>query len=278
MSDALIEFVAAHSRLLVISGAGLSTASGIGDYRNAAGEWKQAPPIQHAEFVGSEAGRRRYWARSVLGWPQFALARPNAGHRALAALERRRRVLGVVTQNVDRLHQLAGGRRVIDLHGRLDRVRCLDCGDRSTRAALQTWLETNNRAYLARYANAELQRRPDGDVEVLSVPADFALPACERCGGVLKPDVVFYGDSVPKIRVERAFRWLSAAEAVLVVGSSLMVFSSFRFVRAAHKAGKPIAILNRGRTRGDDLLGSSGFKIEAECAPALAELNAALPR
>lgn len=253
-----------RARIAVITGAGVSTQSGIPDYRDGDGNWKRSPPVQYADFVHDAATRRRYWARSFTGWPMFVAARPNAAHVALARLEQMGRVAQVVTQNVDRLHQRAGSRNVIDLHGRLDVVRCLACNRRFGRDAFQERLRRANPAW--RESAAPIA--PDGDADVEGVDfAAFVVPACEVCGGLLKPDVVFYGESVPREVTEAAFAAVEAADGVLVAGSSLMVWSSFRLVRAAHQRDIPVAAVNRGRTRGDDLL---AFKLDAECGAALA--------
>ncbi|ERS91594.1 NAD-dependent protein deacetylase [Halomonas sp. PBN3] len=248
--EALVAFIERHPRLAVLSGAGISTASGIPDYRDAAGEWKRSPPMQHRQFMGSHAARQRYWARALVGFRTLGEARPNAAHQALARLEAQGVVNGVITQNVDGLHQRAGSRRVIDLHGRADRVRCMGCGARRMRHALHAELEALN----PRWARQEAGAAPDGDADLEADFSAFRVPACTRCGdGIWKPDVVFFGDSVPSGVVTRAFALLEASDALLVVGSSLMVYSGFRFARAAARDGKPIACLNLGRTRADDL-------------------------
>lgn len=259
----LRDFVDVHRRLFVLTGAGCSTASGIPDYRDTAGLWKGAEPMQHQAFVASAASRQRYWARSMLGWRVLEQARPNAAHVALAQLQRRRPLAALVTQNVDGLHRVAGSRDVIDLHGRLDRVLCLHCGIRYTRRFVQTLLERANPGWLV--DGREL--RPDGDIELGPVDYDaYSVPACPRCDGVLKPDVVFFGGAVAKPTVERAWHGLARADAVLVVGSSLMVWSGFRFVREAARRGLSIAAVNRGVTRADDLL---DVKLDADCAALL---------
>ncbi len=260
-------FLAGSERLFVITGAGISAPSGIGTYRNHDGEWQRSAPIQHQDFVGRTASRRRYWARSMRGWPSFRDARPNPAHEALVRLERTGRIQTVVTQNVDGLHQLAGQQKVIELHGNLGEVVCLECSTRQPRDALQVWLETHNADWLAGRTRAQ----PDGDAEFLDVRHfdDFLEPACQ-CGGVLKPDVVFYGDSVPRARVEAVRAELSRSDAVLVVGSSLMVFSSFRFAKEARVLGLPLAAINQGRTRADDWLDCK-WPADSACAlPALA--------
>lgn len=264
--DALRGFVAAHRRLFVLTGAGCSTGSGIPDYRDEAGAWKRPQPVTFQAFTGEDAVRRRYWARSLVGWPRFAAALPNDTHHALAALEAQGRVELLLTQNVDRLHQAAGSRAVIDLHGRLDRVRCLACGDDSARADLQQRLLAANPGWAELPAGVA----PDGDADLEGVDfSGFAVPACLRCGGMLKPDVVFFGESVPRDRVQQALDRLQAADAVLVVGSSLMVWSGYRFVRQAALAGLPVAAVNLGRTRADALL---ALKVAWPCGPALAAL------
>ena len=259
-------FIGGHRRLFVLTGAGCSAPSGIPDYRDAEGRWKRAEPVAYPSFVQSEATRRRYWARSLIGWRRFRSAEPNVAHRALARLEAAGRSEILLTQNVDRLHQAAGSERVIDLHGRLDRVRCMGCGTTSGRADFQADLERLNPGWLA----LEAPDAPDGDADVVGADfSAFGIPACAECGGVLKPDVVFFGESVPRERVERAYAHLDAADAVLVVGSSLMVYSGYRFAERAALRGKPIAAVNLGRTRADSLI---ALKIEAPCEKALAFL------
>ncbi len=267
----LMRQASAAGRIAVITGAGCSTNSGIGDYRAPDGSWKRAAPVQMQDFLRDPATRRRYWARSTLGWPRIAQAVPNGAHRALARLERADVLAGLITQNVDGLHQAAGHRDVIDLHGSIGGVTCLDCGARMTRAALQPVLEAQN-PWLAHVAATAA---PDGDADIadhLGLDA-FLVPVCSLCGGVLKPDVVFYGDSVPRARVDDAYQRVESAALLLVAGSSLMVFSSFRFCRHAHARGIPIAIVNRGVTRADAL---AGLKLDADCTVALARVADAL--
>ena len=265
---ALRDFIERHPRLFVLTGAGCSTASGIPDYRDTAGDWKRAQPVTYQAFMGEESTRRRYWARSLVGWRHFGQARPNGTHHALAALEARGQVALLLTQNVDGLHQAAGSQAVIDLHGRLDQVRCMGCEARSPRADFQQALEAAN----PHWATLHATQAPDGDADLeLASFDDFLVPACPHCGGVLKPDVVFFGENVPRARVAQAQAALEQADAVLVVGSSLMVYSGFRFVQAAARAGVPVAALNRGRTRADELL---SLKVEHDCAEALAFLHA----
>ncbi|WP_433852783.1 NAD-dependent protein deacetylase [Stenotrophomonas nitritireducens] len=266
----LAEFVASHRRLLLLTGAGCSTDSGIPDYRDADGQWKRTPPVDYRAFMADAAVRRRYWARSLVGWPRFGQARPNATHHALAALEAAGRVELLLTQNVDGLHQRAGSQCVIDLHGRLDEVRCMGCGTRSSREALQQRLLDANPAWAALQA----AQAPDGDADLEGDFGGFVEPDCTACGGLLKPDVVFFGENVPRERVAAVHAHLQRADAVLVVGSSLMVYSGFRFVDAAAKAGLPVAAVNLGRTRADALL---SLKIEQPCAQALAFLLGGAP-
>jgi NAD-dependent SIR2 family protein deacetylase len=231
----------------VLSGAGLSTESGIPDYRGPDTRDRDRTPIRYQAFVESERTRRHYWARSALGWPAFDAAAPNAGHRALAALEAAGRVVGVITQNVDRLHQAAGSERVVELHGALAEVICLDCGTLSERRALQARLLEQNPDWADRAAALA----PDGDADLpRSATRHFRVPACRACGGPLKPNVVFFGENAPSARVEAAWATLRAADALLVVGSSLTVYSGYRFVRGADEAGQPIGIVNLGATRG----------------------------
>lgn len=263
---ALADFATRHRKLFVLTGAGCSTESGIPDYRDAKGEWKRPSPVTYQAFMGEDSTRRRYWARSLIGWPTMAGARPGAAHRALAQLETDGRVGLLLTQNVDGLHEAAGSKDAIDLHGRIDTVRCMACEHRTTRAALQLALRERN----PRWAALEARAAPDGDADLEGHDfSTFDVPACTRCGGLLKPDVVFFGESVPKERVTAAFAALEQADAVLVAGSSLMVYSGFRFVQAAAAAGKPVAAVNLGRTRADELL---TLKIEQPVGEALSAL------
>lgn len=263
---ALTDFVGRHQTLFVLTGAGCSTESGIPDYRDANGDWKRQQPVRYQEFVNSEPTRRRYWARSLSGWPMFANARPSLAHRALARLEEAGFVHQMVTQNVDGLHQQAGSRRVIDLHGRLDAVVCLGCPYRGSRAVFQQALMERNPAFVALAAAIA----PDGDADLDGVDfSHFQIPDCPECGGTLKPAVVFFGEAVPAPRVERACQRLAEASALLVVGSSLSVFSGYRFCKLAAARGQPIAAINLGRTRADDEL---TLKLNLPCGPALSGL------
>lgn len=262
----LRDFLATHRRLFVLTGAGCSTASGIPDYRDAEGQWKRTPPVNFASFMGSEAIRRRYWARSLAGWPRVHDALPNAAHAALSNLEHQGRIELLVTQNVDGLHQAAGAQRVVDLHGRIDQVICMTCTQRTARATLQAQLLRDNPHWSCLPALAA----PDGDAHLKGLPfEDFVVPSCGRCGGILKPDVVFFGESVPPQRVAQALEALARADALLVVGSSLMIYSGYRFARAAAAADMPIAAVNLGRTRSDPLL---TLKVSEPCTEALAGL------
>jgi NAD-dependent SIR2 family protein deacetylase len=264
--EELHAFARASRRLLVLTGAGCSTESGIPDYRDATGGWKRSPPMQLREFLADGGARRRYWARSLAGWPVVASARPNAAHHAFARLETHGLLRQVITQNVDGLHQRAGSRAVIDLHGRLDEVLCLDCGALVARAELQSELEALNPQLTGRSATLA----PDGDADPGDMDyASFRIPDCVRCGGILKPAVVFFGESVPRPRVEHALARLAEADALLVAGSSLMVWSGYRFVRLARERGLPIAIVNLGRTRADEL---ADVRVRAHCGEALTRL------
>lgn len=234
----------------VITGAGVSTGSGIPDYRDHQGAWKRRAPMQLSEFTGSERGRQRYWARSLVGWRTVEAATPNRAHHALAGLEARGVIGPIITQNVDGLHQAAGSRSVLDLHGRLDQVECLDCRRVIPRGQHQAQLEAANPGWAA--SARRVATAPDGDADLEDVDyADFTVPTCQACGGMLKPAVVFFGETVPTTRVEAAFSAVAGAGALLVVGSSLMVWSGYRFVRAAAAAGQPVYVLGLGVTRGD---------------------------
>ena len=266
------DFLRHHRRITVLTGAGCSTDSGIPDYRDLEGRWKRSPPMTYQVFTGSDAARRRYWARSMLGWPLVAAATPNAAHHALAELERRDRSTLLITQNVDGLHQRAGSRRVIDLHGRLDRVVCLDCGAGSDRLDLQHRMIAMNPRWLQHAADIA----PDGDADLDGLAFDeFRVPPCEVCGGTLKPDVVFFGESVPPQRPQQGMAALERSDALLVVGSSLMVFSGFRFARRARELGLPIASVNLGRSRADDFL---TLRVQQPAAEAFAFLSRPDPR
>ncbi|MFJ8923453.1 NAD-dependent protein deacetylase [Streptomyces sp. NPDC102415] len=234
--------------VLVLSGAGISTESGIPDYRGEGGSLSRHTPMTYQDFTGGAQARRRYWARSHLGWRTFGRARPNAGHRAVAAFGRHGRLSGVITQNVDSLHRTAGSEDVVELHGSLDRVVCLSCGDFSPRRELARRLEEAN----AGFSPVAAGINPDGDADLTDEQVgDFHVVPCTVCGGILKPDVVFFGESVPPQRVEHCRALVREASSLLVLGSSLTVMSGLRFVRQAAEAGKPVLIVNQDPTRGD---------------------------
>jgi NAD-dependent SIR2 family protein deacetylase len=252
--------------VVALTGAGLSTESGIPDYRSPAALARVRRPIHGPEFVRSEAVRRRYWARSALGWERMRRAEPNLGHRALASLERCGVVTHVITQNVDRLHRKGGSRNVTELHGALAEVRCLACGVLEDRDALQERILALNPGWTSH----DGPTAPDGDADL---PPDrierFVVPACTRCGGVLKPAVVFFGDNVPRAVVDEAFGAADAAEVLLVIGSSLAVFSGYRFLRRAVERGTLVAIVNRGPVRGEE---HASLKIEESTGATLGAL------
>ena len=263
--DTLAQALVDHSPVVTITGAGVSTGSGIPDYRDHLGVWKRGSPMQLSEFTGSELGRKRYWARSLVGWRTVEQAHPNRAHAALAGLERAGVIGSVITQNVDGLHQAAGSQSVLDLHGRLDQVECLGCRRLIARAEHQRELEAANPGWAEAATRAAIT--PDGDAALVGVDyAKFHVPACRGCGGLLKPAVVFFGEAVPKPRVEAAFAQVAHAGALLVVGSSLMVWSGYRFVRAADAAGQPVYVLGLGVTRGD---AEASARITMDCGDGL---------
>lgn len=275
MSDALqglADFVRRHPRLLLLTGAGCSTGAGIPDYRDSNGAWKRSEPMRYQLFVADGLARKRYWARSMVGWRTMAQARPTAAHHALVQLEQAGHVSLLVTQNVDGLHGAAGSRGVVDLHGRIDTVCCMGCGARSPRHVLQQELLRRN----ARWAELPALAAPDGDADLEAGDfAQFDVPVCTVCGGMLKPDVVFFGETVPRDRVDAVRDALGRSDALLVAGSSLMVYSGYRFVEAALAAGKPVVAVNQGRTRGDAVF---ALKLEQEVGQALATLVSRLRR
>ena len=276
-NPALKTFVEKHQRLFVLTGAGCSTNSGIPDYRDGNGDWKRTQPVRFQAFIADETTRQRYWARSMIGWRRFGMAQPNDAHRALARLEANGQCQLLLTQNVDRLHQAAGSREVIDLHGRLDLVRCMACSQTIRRADFQDELIRANPAW----GRLDAEMLPDGDADLDGLDfSAFAVPACASCGGILKPDVVFYGENVPRDQVATAQERLADADAMLIVGSSLMVYSGYRFAVEAARRGIPIAAVNLGRTRADDLL---ALKVEEPCedgafVSALTEVSWAIGR
>lgn len=257
----------AGRRLVVLTGAGISTDSGIPDYRGPrpAGAPPVSLPMTYQEFVASPGNQQRYWARAHVGWSRMGSAEPNDGHRALVALGPDL----LVTQNVDGLHERAGQQRLVALHGRISEVLCLDCRAVTDRTAVQRAMLEANPGWAAAHGGATA--RPDGDV-ALERTEGFVVPACTDCGGRLKPHVVFFGENVPKERVLRCTEAVEAAEALLVVGSSLTVMSGFRFARQAHRSGTPLVIVNRGATRADDL---ATVKLEVGCTEFLQALTAA---
>ncbi|MEO8064548.1 MAG: NAD-dependent protein deacetylase [Pseudomonadota bacterium] len=264
---ALREFIESHPRLAVLTGAGVSTGSGIPDYRDEHGEWKRPQPVNFGPFMATLAVRQRYWSRSTVGWPLIDHAQPNTAHRALARLEASGKISLLITQNVDGLHEAAGSRNVIDLHGRINLVRCMQCAHTLPRTELQKQLLALN----PQWADIEAAIAPDGDVDIEHRDhSGFVVPDCALCGGILKPDVVFFGEPVPRERVTRAFEGVQAADALLIVGSSLMVYSGYRFAEAAAAAGIPIAAINLGLTRADHLL---TLKISAPCEQILKDAS-----
>ncbi len=234
--------------MLALTGAGCSTESGIPDYRGPQSRQKKRNPIQYQEFVRSQEARARYWARSYVGWPRFLQAQPNDTHYALAQCEQRGLISGIITQNVDRLHHQAGSQHVVELHGALEEVRCLSCQHVESRHTIQERLQLANpqwHAHTSEYA-------PDGDAELApDTTKTFQVPACPRCQGILKPNVVFFGENVPKPIVAQSWAMLEQADVLLVLGSSLTVFSGYRFVRGAEERNIPVVIVNMGETRGD---------------------------
>lgn len=253
--------------MVTLTGAGCSTESGIPDYRGPGTARRARNPIQYRAFADSAAIRQRYWARSFVGWPRMSAARPNPAHLALAALERAGHLRGIITQNVDRLHHAAGSKRVIELHGALAEVRCMGCSRIESRHALQQRLAAANPGWTATH---DIEQAPDGDAELADGAVErFRVLACIACDGVLKPHVVFFGENVPRAVVDTAWALLDEAEVLLVVGSSLTVFSGFRFVRRAAERNLPVAIVNLGATRGDDL---ARIRVDAHAGEALPRL------
>lgn len=260
----LQDWLHAHPRVVVIGGAGCSTEVGIPDYRDRNGQWKRPQPVTYQAFMGDVLVRQRYWARSMLGWRVMGQARPGSAHQALARLEQQGRLELLITQNVDGLHDAAGSLNIVDLHGRIDTVRCMDCDKRSARADLQQRLLALNPTWVELYAAPA----PDGDADLENQDfSHFVVPACPHCGtGLIKPDVVFFGETVPRERVQTCMAAVARADAVLIAGSSLMVYSGYRFALAAHEQGKSIVAINQGVTRADALL---AFKVEADVGQVL---------
>ncbi|SDB57408.1 NAD-dependent protein deacetylase, SIR2 family [Pseudomonas sp. NFACC23-1] len=257
--DRLLEHMAGR-RFLVLTGAGISTPSGIPDYRDSDGVRRGRQPMMYQEFLAQAQARRRYWARAMLGWPRVRQARPNVAHEALAQLQAQQRITGLITQNVDTLHDQAGSQDVIELHGSLHLVLCLDCGQRSERQQIQLLMQAQN-PYLA---GVDAVQAPDGDTLLdPAFEARFQVPNCPHCGGErLKPDVVFFGENVAPLTATRAMQAVEQADGLLVVGSSLMAYSAFRLCRAIKDQGKPLLAINRGKTRADELL---DLKLEEPC-------------
>jgi NAD-dependent SIR2 family protein deacetylase len=266
MSPEALASLLFRRRAVILTGAGCSTESGIPDYRGPETRQRPRRPVQYREFLGRDEARRRYWARSALGWPRFRDAKPNCAHEAIAALEEAGVVQSVITQNVDRLHHKAGSSAVVELHGALHETRCLGCGDRRARDELQERILALNPGFAA-----EPERiAPDGDVDVADEAlAAFQVPPCVGCGGVLKPDVVLFGESVPRDRVQRAFDEVDGADVLVVVGSSLTVFSGYRFALRARERNVPIAIVNLGETRADGL---ASLRIERRAGEVMREV------
>lgn len=261
--ELLAEFIKRHPRLVILTGAGVSTDSGIPDYRDGDGSWKRKEPVQHGEFMSSLPARQRYWGRSLIGWPVIRNAAPNSAHQLIADLEQRGHSNLLVTQNVDRLHQKAGSHSALDLHGRADEVICMTCGSRSTRDLVHQRCADLNPEF--RHYSAAVA--PDGDADLELDFSSFQLADCDHCGGILKPDVVFFGDNVPRQRVDSALDALKASDGLLVIGSSLMVYSGFRFCRYASEWSRPLVTLNLGRTRADSLV---DLKLNARISETLA--------
>lgn len=244
-------FIEKHPRLVILTGAGISTDSGIPDYRDHNAQWKRKQPVQHNDFMSSLATRQRFWARSLAGWPMMRDAQPNASHNKLTELEKAGHISLLITQNVDGLHQEAGQKNIIDLHGRSDNVLCMACAANYTRNQVHDWMLELNPSF----KNLQAVAAPDGDADLERVDFGlFKVSDCPVCEGILKPDVVFFGDNVPRQHVERSLKQLKKADGLLVIGSSLMVYSGFRFCKRAHEWGIPIAALTLGKTRADELL------------------------
>ena len=269
-TEILAESLLRHGPALVLTGAGCSTASGIPDYRDRNGDWKHSRPVMFNDFVRSEITRKRYWAGSMNGWPRIQAARPNPAHLALSLLENHGFIHTLLTQNVDGLHHGAGSRNVIELHGNLKSVICLQCGTRMSRSDIQAQLLKSNAAFL----QAAVAAAPDGDADpgVLDY-ASFETPVCDRCAGILKPEVVFFGEAVPRARTERSLQALASAGCLLTAGTSLMVFSGYRYCLEARRRGIPVIAVNLGQTRAD---GELDLKIHADCGRLLASVAARL--
>ncbi len=268
----LADLLRLNPRFTVLTGAGCSTESGLPAYRDEDGEWKHSKPMQHQDFMGQESRRKFYWARSMLAWPTFKQAKPSRAHSAIRELVEQQYCGQVITQNVDRLHQIAGVSDALDLHGRLDQVRCMGCQQLSCRDSLQSILTSLNSNFQA----SKKALKPDGDVDIeTDLLNSFKVPNCEQCGGVLKPNVVFFGDVLDPEVVKQASSAIDTSPGLLVVGSSLMVYSGLRYVKQAIVQQKPVVIINQGLTRGDELC---TLKIEREAGEVLTDLNKMLKR
>lgn len=261
--QSIISLLTSQQNWLMLTGAGVSAESGVPTYRDRKGVWQRLPPVTHQAFMADHHARQRFWARNMVGWRHMVDAQPNRAHRALVALEELGLAHYLVTQNVDGLHQRAGSQRVIDLHGRVDTVSCMNCGLKYPRAPLQIWLEQHN----PDYSKLSGTIAPDGDADIDYLDfSQLQVPDCQHCGGILKPDAVFYGDSVSKEKVQFAEQQLRQSQGLLVLGSSLAVYSGYRFCLWAQEQGKPIVILNDGETRADHL---ATAKAEGSCATVL---------
>lgn len=265
--EQLRDFVTQKTSIFVLTGAGLSAASGIPTYRDHKGIWQHSEPIKHEQFMREAHYRQRYWARSMVGWKYVSEAEPNQSHHELQRFEQSGKQSLLLTQNVDGLHQKAGSKNVCDLHGRIDQVICMECSQKTKRSDLQTRLNKDNPWLMESIADVA----PDGDADLEAKDiGGIHIPDCQQCGGVLKPHVVFFGDNVPKSRVQQAMNKLEGSDALWVIGSSLMVYSGLRFVRRAKELNIPVCILNLGKTRADDL---ADLKIEMDCATALSQIS-----
>lgn len=264
LSKALAEFLLQHPKVMILTGAGISTSSGIPAYRDENGNWKASQPIQHKIFISDELARKRYWARALPGWETIRQAQPSKAHHAIEQLNKMGKITQIVTQNVDRLHQQAGSTLTIDLHGRSDRVKCISCGHDYCRIDIHQQAKHLN----PQFANLSAEPAADGDAHLEADLEAFNVPQCAQCGGILKPDVVYFGDNVPKQRVESALSALKASDALLAIGSSLMVYSGFRFCKRAKEWEIPIAILNQGATRADDIC---ALKLEGDINQVMTE-------
>ena len=264
------QFFSKHAHVVILTGAGLSTHSGIPAYRDEGGAWLRRTPIFYQDFIHCPIARRRYWARSYFGWDHVAKAKPNQGHQALARLESAGYIKTVITQNVDGLHERAGSQSLIEVHGQLGRVKCLDCGAQYQRDTIQAHLKKLN----TRWTADVLNHNPDGDVDLDEAAyPDFKVADCMHCSGRLKPEVVFFGESVPKQTTKAVDDAIKACDGLLIIGSSLIVMSGYRIVKQVHGMGKPVIAINRGITRADDLL---NFKVDNDCIQTIADVEATL--